>query len=305
MASRKQITCEIKESNKDAMSFVLRGIDNSMANALRRVMIAEVPTMAIDLVEIETNTGPLHDEFLAHRLGLIPLVSGDADQYQYPRQCDCADRCQRCSVEFTLSVKNSSRDDTRIAVTSNDLIPTGSVFVRPIFQGGPDAMDLEGGQGKAILITKLARNQEIKLKAIAKKGVGKEHAKWSPSVAVAFKNEPHIVLNPDRKDDLSEAQRKEFIASCPANVYKLDEMTGMVDIEDAKRCMFCYDCVKKAHALGFPDLVTVQNREDKFYFSLESSGALPAPQIVDAAIKELKAKIARVQTATKDLDFKK
>jgi DNA-directed RNA polymerase II subunit RPB3 len=47
---------EIKSRTSDSISFVLRNTDLSIANALRRAMIAEVPTMAIDLVEFESNT---------------------------------------------------------------------------------------------------------------------------------------------------------------------------------------------------------------------------------------------------------
>ena len=64
---------DILSCTENTMRFQLQGVDESVANSLRRAMIAEVPTLAIENVEVEDNSTMVHDEYLAHRMGLIPI----------------------------------------------------------------------------------------------------------------------------------------------------------------------------------------------------------------------------------------
>ena len=70
----------ILEQRDNYVKMIVEGIDPSIANSLRRVMIAEVPCLAIEDVWIVENDGPLYDEIIGHRLGLIPLKT-DLDTY--------------------------------------------------------------------------------------------------------------------------------------------------------------------------------------------------------------------------------
>ena len=64
---------KIVTDSDDELVVDITGITAAMANAIRRILIAEVPTMAIERVDLYQNTSVLNDEILAHRLGLIPL----------------------------------------------------------------------------------------------------------------------------------------------------------------------------------------------------------------------------------------
>jgi len=290
-ATYRNPSIEILEITNDRIRFVLSKTDISIANALRRVMIAEVPTMAIDLVELENNTSVLNDEFIAHRLGLIPLTSSKVDKFNFTRDCSCTERCQLCSVELRLSVKCT--DDVTREVTSNDLMSSDQDVV-PV-----DQTMVAGGDGKAsdngILIVKLRKGQELKLKAIAKKGVGKEHAKWTPGCAVNFLYEPEIRLNHARMEEMTDSQKQDFVKSCPTKVYKMNENTHSVEVDDPLRCVYCMECKKKAEYFEKPDAVQIIQRQDKFYFTVETTGAIRPEEIVLSAINAIKEKLTNVQ----------
>lgn len=64
----------IKKLDAEEIVFDLIGAEPPLANALRRILIAEIPTMAIEKVELWQNTSIIPDENLAHRLGLVPLA---------------------------------------------------------------------------------------------------------------------------------------------------------------------------------------------------------------------------------------
>jgi len=291
------ISIEIKELKKDSITFLLKNCDTSVANALRRVIISEVPTMAIDLVDIENNSSVLHDEFIAHRLGLIPLTSSKVDKFLYTRDCSCPGHCPQCSVEFNLSVRCT--DDQTLDVTSLDL-KSRDPDVVPV--DAMDAPDNYGEQERAeagILLVKLRKNQEVKLKAVAKKGVGKEHAKWSPACGVTFQFEPVIHLNETRMLELTEEQKQEFAKCCPTKVYKYDENSQQVEIENIRGCTFCQECVLRAVDMGKEDLVQIQVKEDNFLFTVESTGSLPPEEIVLSAFGVLKEKLANIHSQLK------
>jgi len=155
------IKVEILERKKNMIKFSVEGIKPSFANALRRIMISEIPTMAIEWVDFKKNDSALYDEIIAHRLGLIPLTY-DRKFYKLPEECrEASVKDSQCYVKLTLKKKGPCM------VYSGDL-KSEDESVKPVFDKIP--------------IVELFDGQELELIAYARLGYGREHIKWQGAV---------------------------------------------------------------------------------------------------------------------------
>ncbi len=156
----------------ETLRFVLSNVSPAFANALRRIMISEVPVMAIDDVMILENNSVMYDEILAHRLGLIPVTTDQT--YNLPEDCTCKSElgCERCRASFSLEIEAS---DPVEVVYSSHLRPENP-DVKPVSDKIP--------------IVKLVQGQKVKLEAYARLGRGKVHAKWQAVSACTYSHDP-------------------------------------------------------------------------------------------------------------------
>ncbi|KAL6771735.1 RPB3 [Auxenochlorella protothecoides x Auxenochlorella symbiontica] len=285
---------KLRSLTEDYCEFVLSNVNASIANALRRVILAEVPTIAIELVEIESNTTVLNDEYIAHRLGLVPFVSSRVHDmktiYEATEDDDWTD------VEFTLDVRCTG--DETMNVTSDDLLPADTRFpdVMPV---GYDERGSLTRKHKSVLLVKLRKNQELKLRAVARKGIGKDHAKWIPAATVSYQFLPEITINHDLMDTLTDEQKQAFCAADPRKTFRFNQISKAVEIVDPELYMYDGEVLAKAAEMGKPGLIDICQRQDTFIFRVEGTGALTPDDMVLTALDVLSGKL---QTFGAELD---
>jgi DNA-directed RNA polymerase II subunit RPB3 len=89
-------------------------------------------------------------------------------------------------------------------------------------------------QDEGISIVKIGPGQQLKLKAIARMGIAKEHAKWSPVAVATYRFWPEIKFNEDQIATLTLDQKQELVDACPDKILQLDETTGKLSaVENA------------------------------------------------------------------------
>lgn len=245
---------DIIELSERKARFVLSGVSSSFANALRRGILAEVPILAIDDVNIYENTSVLFDEQLSLRLGQIPLKT-DIKSYTLPDDCACKGAgCPQCQVSLTLSAEGPK------IVLSGDMVSTDPKVVPT------DA---------TIPIVELKEKHKVVVEAIARLGMGKNHSKWQGGVASGYKNMPVITIGDCDGCD-------KCVEVCPRHILKLNG--DKVKVKDIIECSMCRLCEEACEM----DCIKVSSDPESFVMMFETTGALTAKELAREAANGIK-----------------
>jgi DNA-directed RNA polymerase I and III subunit RPAC1 len=142
-----------------------------------------------------------------------------------------------------------------------------------------------------ILLTKLRPGQEVNIEMHCVKGIGKEHAKWSPVGTVSYRLLPEIILLRDYTGEQAHQLQRCF----GEGVIQVE--TGKDGVEKAVVANErAYNMNREVHRHPhLADGVRLQRVRDHFIFSVESTGALPAVELVKYAMEVLSEKVKYVQ----------
>lgn len=268
--------------------FVVSNVDPAFANALRRTLISDVPSCAFGVVHMITNTSSYGDEYVAHRIGLVPvclkstLVDCQTDEL-VELYANCRGFIEQGFTVATYSLDISCAADATVArvCTTNDFVLL--------------SCDLDGVVVSVIRdvpIVVLAPGQSVHFVAVVHFGTAKDHAKWSPVAAVGYKVKPQITvarrLTEATDDGATALDIEDIIASCPNKVFT--ESDGALVVADPWACTLCKQCLGTGQT-GDVVINSARQKTVDVRFSVEPVGHMPASVCVEVAMRILQRKL--------------
>lgn len=247
--------------DKYKVSFTIKKTDYILVNTLRRLILEEVPTLAIEDINFIQNSSALSDEMLALRFGLIPLKT-DLKSYVLPEEVK-NETDPRGFINFKLKV-SGPKD-----VLSSDL-QSQDPKVQPIY---PE-----------ILIVKLMKNQILELEAAAILGSGKRHMKFAPGLPFYYNTS---IVKVKQKDP------GEFKDKYPSQIFDKNGKIDQTLINNIK----IIDACKNINN----DIIEVIEEEDSFEFNIESWGQLTIKEIMLEALKIFQEKLDEFEKQIKKI----
>jgi len=208
--------------------------------------------------------------------------------------------CPRCEVEFELDVnfdqmapsRSENEQDLPLTVTSTDLKSKNDCVMPAHFVNNEEQED---AQDQGISIVKIGPGQHLKVKCLARMGIAKEHAKWSPVAVATYRFEPIITINEEACATLSLDQKQELVNVCPDRILDMDGGKLVLSENALEAATFTEDLKVKQNSLKNrpedDDFVTVEHNMNKFIFTVESTGSMDAEEIFMSSLRVLKEKL--------------
>lgn len=288
------------DSNDLEIDFI--GIDISVINAYRRIILAEVPTMAIEKIYMYNNTSIVQDEVLAHRIGLVPLkVNPKLFEYRNKDETEWGDQDSvkyelkvKCTKDHKVSANETNPDrlyiNRKILSSSLKWVPLGDQ--KGIFKS-EDMQTLQDD----ILLAKMNPGHEINLEAYAVKGIGSDHAKFQPGLAY-YRLLPEIELLHEVEGEDALLLQKCFSPGV-IDIVTNSDGKNVAKVRNARydscsRNVFQHENLK--------DSVKLTRKTDHVIFTVESHSAFKSHEILEEAVNIMITKCNTLIDALQDFD---
>lgn len=247
---------DIKKVYEDGnvTKYLVKGTNYTFMNTIRRTIMINVPCLAIEEVQMYENDSPVFDEMLANRLGLLPIKT-DVKTYK-----------KGDTVKLVLEKTGPA------IVTSKDIKCTDPKI---------EIID------KKIIITKLGKDQNLKIEMTATMKTGEEHVRYQP--AIVSYNEVMEIKNDKNYDT------KEIVAKMPKG--SIDSKAGKLFFSDPYNVENQNQHVDILRKFG----VEVEYSKTDFVLSIESTGQLTAKEVLDSAVTQLTEQLEELDKEIKKL----
>ncbi|KAG5636090.1 hypothetical protein H0H81_009138 [Sphagnurus paluster] len=283
-----------------SIEFDLVGVDASIANAFRRILIAEVPTMAIEHVYVWNNTTVIQDEVLAHRIGLVPL---NIDPALLEMRAPNETPTDRNTVVFRLNVECTQKPNAIKGSKNPDDLYINHELLSSHLEWEPAGEQAEvfrtcppAPTNPNIVLAKLRPGQAVEMELHAIKSVGRDHAKFSPVATASYRLLPHIIIKQPIPPHLAEKFQKCFAPG----VINIDPRTKAVSVDkyNVRKDTVSREVLRHPE---FVDKVELSRVRDHFLFNIESESAYAPERLLPEAIQIMREKIAILRKAAEAL----
>ncbi|MGC9210112.1 MAG: DNA-directed RNA polymerase subunit D [Acidilobus sp.] len=264
---------EIVESDVNRIAIAMTGFPVAYGNALRRLALSDVPTMAIDFVYFYDNETSVFDEIIAHRLGLTVLKSDEVlTKYGSPEECrNASENDEHCYAKVYLEAE-ASVDSPGLYVKASQL-KFSDPLIKPAYPDTP--------------IIYLAPGQRLHLVAYARLGRGYEHGKWSPASVSVLRYATYVEYDADKVS----SECLDCISAYPELVEAIQAGgKGRVELGLNRTSSALRYCERTA----CKGALRVIYDPSKLYLYIESTGALEPHRIVYEATRCLDRKVEKL-----------